>query len=74
MKIGAEMQTLEELTAEVLKLLWYTPGLIGPEFTVTEITPDSQSTYKQDKGAGNMGTMCWESDSVNRLRRLYDFG
>ena len=39
-KVGAEIYTQQYLTAEVLKLLWYTWGLIGPGFTIIEITPE----------------------------------
>jgi hypothetical protein len=39
-KVSAEIYTRHYLAAQVLKLLWYTWGLIGPGFTITEITPE----------------------------------
>lgn len=39
-KVGVEIYIQQYLTAEVLKLLWYTWGLIGPGFTIIDITPE----------------------------------
>lgn len=68
LKVGAEIYTHQYLTAEVLKWLWYTWGLVGPGFTIIEITPESLSTLQTQhhKGDCNMGTVCWESVSVNK--------
>lgn len=68
LKVGAEIYAHPFLTAEVLKLLWYTWGHIGPGFTIAAITPESLSTLQTQhhKGDCNMGTVCRETVSVNK--------
>lgn len=67
-KVGVQIYTQQYLTAEVLKLLQYTWGLIGPGFTIIEIIPEQLSILQTQhyKGDCNRGTMCWESVSVNK--------